>query len=104
MDDYIEVEKKSKWILQGGKVTQCINTYLNNLHYKSMQMEEEAKQNLEIKKQEIYSLVNRICQEVEEFLEDIKKQEMLIEGLSDSIENLDKEIKKVMRYILGSIA
>ena len=94
MDDYIETEKKINGFYKAEKVTQCINTYLNDLHCKSMEMEEEAKQNLEIKKQEINSLVNRICQEVEAFLEDIKKQEILIEGLSDSIENLDKEINK----------
>ena len=39
-------------------------------------------------------MVNRILQEVKNFLEDIRKQELRIESLSDSIENLDEEIQK----------
>lgn len=43
---------------------------------------------------EVGDLVNRILQEVKNFLEDVKNQELRIESLSDSIENLDGEIQK----------
>lgn len=94
MDDYIGVEKKVAGSYKTEKAMQRINDYINDLDEKSKQMEEDFKNNLEIKKMEVGDLVNRILQEVKNFLEDVKNQELRIESLSDSIENLDGEIQK----------
>lgn len=94
MDDYIGVEKKVSGSYKTEKVMHRINNYINDLDKKSKQMEADFKNNLENKKKEVRDLVNRILQEVKNFLEDIRKQELRIESLSDSIENLDEEIQK----------
>ena len=94
MDDYIGVEEKIDGSYKAEKVTQCISTYLTDLYYKREQMEKVAIQNLETKKQEVDNLVKRICEEVKDFLEDVENQEVRIEGLSDSIETLNREIQK----------
>lgn len=94
MDDYIGVEEKVAGSYKTEKVMQRIANYINDLDEKSKQMEADFKNNLEIKKKKVSDLVNRILQEVKNFLEDIRKQELRIESLSDSIENLDEEIQK----------
>ena len=56
-------------------------------------MEKNFKNNLEAKKEQVKDLVDRILQEVRNFLEDIRNQEIRIENLLGSIEQLDNEIQ-----------
>ena len=45
-------------------------------------------------KKKVRDLTNRLLKEIQQFLNDIKKQEERIQSLSNSMEKLQKEIEK----------
>ena len=93
MDDYVSVERKVDGSYETKAITKRITAYCDDLNEKSIKMEKNFKNNLEAKKEQVKDLVDRILQEVRNFLEDIRNQEIRIENLLGSIEQLDNEIQ-----------
>ena len=71
-----------------------ITNYTKDIDAKRKEMEKSFKDNMEMQKKQVNDLINRIFQEVSSFLADIRRQEMQMENLGDSIVKLDDAIQK----------
>lgn len=76
------------------ELVKSINAYLISLVQESDKMEESFKGIMDASKQKVCDLTDRLLNEVQRFLNDIKKQEDKIESLSSDMEKLQEEIKE----------
>ena len=94
LDDYTSVERKINGSYDTSKIIQRINEYSNSLTISSKKMEKNFKDNLNIKKEQVKKLIERLLGEVNSFLKDIGNQEIRIQSLSGSITKLDDAIRE----------
>ncbi|MEE0282959.1 MAG: dynamin family protein [Lachnospiraceae bacterium] len=94
MDEYKTVERKVDGSYKTAQIMNRITNYTKDIDAKSKEMEKGFKDNLEVQKKQVNDLINRIFQEVSSFLADIRRQEMQMENLGDSIVKLDDAIQK----------
>lgn len=75
-------------------LVRSLDTYLRNLQTESDAMANSFREIMDDGKKKVRDLTNRLLKEIQQFLNDIKKQEERIQSLSNSMEKLQKEIEK----------
>lgn len=93
MNDYKTVTENVGGYYETTELRKSMAAYLLNLRRESNSMEEAFKGILEGSKKQVRELIERLFQELQRFLTDIKTQEDRIEKLGESISELNEEIK-----------
>ena len=75
-------------------LVQSLDTYLRNLQSESTAMENSFKAIMDGSKEKVRDLTKRLINEIQHFLDDIRRQEERIQALSNSMEDLQEEIEK----------
>lgn len=94
MDAYKTVPVDVDGYYETTEILKSIDSYLNNLSTESDKMEKSFKKIIDESKHEAQTLLNKLLSELDNFYADIKTQEEQIKAISDSMKNLDEEIKK----------
>ena len=76
------------------ELVESLDTYLFSLTTESEVMKNSFKEIMDDSKRQVRNLTNRLLNELQNFLNDIKKQEDHIQSLSNSLEKLQAEIEK----------
>lgn len=76
------------------ELVRSLDKYLRNLQKESTAMENSFKDIMNDSKKKVRDLTERLLQELQQFLGDIRRQEKRIQSLSSSMEKLREEIEK----------
>lgn len=93
MESEVEIERKVDGSYKTTQIMSRIINYTKDIKEKRIQMQNSFVENLNKQKEKVNELVYRILVEVNNFLEDIRNQEIRIESLRGSIRQLDEEIQ-----------
>ena len=93
MDDYTYTTRTVDGYYDTTEIQQSIDKYLANMDSECSDMEKKFNAILENSKEVVVAMTQRLLDELQHFLTDIKIQEKRIKELSVSIQNINKEIK-----------
>lgn len=94
MSDYEIVLGNGVDYYENTDIRKSIDDYLHDLERERINMENNFKEIMEESKKKVRDLTDRLLREITQFLDDINKQEARIEELSNSIPELEAEVKK----------